>query len=161
MTLVINEHDGHSLFLQVVACIVESNEDRNNNLTEEALAAQMKALAPAVTDWSRVVLAYEALWASGTGVLATPNQVQEVLFMLRRWLRLNVGNQVAENTRIIYAGSVSATTCQELARLPDLDGFLVGGAALKPDLIHIVNAHHPRPGKLPLIKSHRPDQRWA
>ncbi|MPC49976.1 Triosephosphate isomerase B [Portunus trituberculatus] len=146
---------------KVVACVVERKEDRNDNLTEEALAAQMRTLASAVTDWSRVVLAFEALWASGTGVLATPSQVQKVLSMLRRWLRLHVGNHLAENIRIIYAGSVSAATCQELACLPDLDGFLVGSAALKPDLIHIVNARHPRPGKLPLTISHRPDQRWA
>lgn len=127
--------------------MVERTEDRLHGLTEEALAIQMEALAPAVTDWTRVVLAFEALWASGTGVLATPEQVQEVMAMLRRWLRLNVGEKVAEHTRIIYAGSVSAATCQELARLPDVDGFLVGSAALKPDLIHIVNARHPRPGK--------------
>ena len=154
-------HDGRAWSLQVVACVVERAEDRNNNLTEEALATQMKALAAAVTDWSRVVLAFEALWASGTGLLATPSQVQEVLCMLRKWLRLNVGNQVAENTRIIYAGSVSAATCQELSRLPDLDGFLVGSAALKPDLIHIVNSRHPRPGKLPLIMPYRPVQSQA
>lgn len=134
--------------VQVVACVVERTEDRLHGLTEEALATQMEALASAVTDWSRVVLAFKALWASGTGVLATPGQVQEVLALLRRWLRLNVGVKVAENTRIIYSGSVSAANCQELARLPDVDGFLVGSAALKPDLIHIVNAHHPRPARL-------------
>lgn len=127
--------------------MVERAEDRIYGLTEEALAIQMEALAPAITDWSRVVLAFEALWASGTGVLATPGQVQEVLAMLRQWLRLNVGDKVAENTRIIYAGSVSAATCQALARLPDVDGFLVGSAALKPELINIVNARNPRPGK--------------
>lgn len=144
--------------MQVVACVIERAEDRLDGLTEEALARQMEALAPAVTDWSRVVLAFEALWASGTGVLATPGQVQAVLAMLRRWLRLNVGAKVADSTRIIYAGSVSAGTCQELARLPDVDGFLVGSAALKPDLISIVNAHRPRPVKLimPHTGSYRP-----
>lgn len=142
--------------MQVVACVVERAEDRLHGLTEEALATQMAALAPAVTDWSRVVLAFEALWASGTGVLATPGQVQEVLALLRRWLRLNVGDKAADTTRIIYAGSVSAATCQELARLPDVDGFLVGSAALKPDLVRIVNARHPRPGNARFTAPPRP-----
>ncbi|KAG0723939.1 Triosephosphate isomerase B [Chionoecetes opilio] len=146
---------------KVVACVVERAEDRESQLTEAALARQMQALAPAVTDWSRVVLAFEALWASGTGVLATPSQVQEVLYMLREWLRLNVGSHVAETTRIIYAGSVSAATCQELASLDDLDGFLVGSAALKPDLVSIVNARHPRPSKLFVVIPARPVYRKA
>lgn len=128
--------------------MVESAEDRLDGLTEKALFTQMEALASAVTDWSRVVLAFEALWASETGELATPRQVQEVLALLRQWLRVNVGVKVAENTRIIYSGSVSAATCHELARLPDVDGFLVGSAALKPDIIHIVNAQHQRPARL-------------
>ncbi|XP_053650254.2 triosephosphate isomerase-like [Cherax quadricarinatus] len=126
--------------MKVVACVVETAEDRKTGNTRETLFTQMNALAAAITDWSRVVLAFEALWASGTGVLATPGQVQEVLAELRQWLKDNVSNSVANNTRIIYAGSVSSANCQELARLRDLDGFLVGSAALKPDIVDIINA---------------------
>ncbi|XP_042225097.1 uncharacterized protein LOC121868499 [Homarus americanus] len=128
------------IYSQVVACVVETQKDKQTGCTEETLFAQLKALAAAITDWSRVVLAFEALWASGTGVLATPAEVQEVLAKLRQWLRQNVSNTVANTTRIIYAGSVSSTNCQELATLKDLDGFLVGSAALKPDIVHIINA---------------------
>lgn len=127
-------------WLQVVACVCERLEDRESNHTEEVLFAQMKALAAGISDWSSVVIAFEALWASGTGILATPAQVQEVLAKLRHWLHHNVSQQVANTTRIIYAGSVSSSNCQELARLKDLDGFLVGSAALKPDFIDIINA---------------------
>ncbi|XP_071547227.1 triosephosphate isomerase-like [Panulirus ornatus] len=126
--------------MKVVACVCENLEDRQAQRTEEVLFAQMKALAGSISDWSRVVVAFEALWASGTGVLATPAEVQEVLSKLRLWLRENVSQQVANTTRIIYAGSVSSANCQELARLLDLDGFLVGSAALKQDIVDIINA---------------------
>ncbi|XP_066950538.1 triosephosphate isomerase-like [Macrobrachium rosenbergii] len=126
--------------IKVIACVCETQEDRQQNLTEEVLQSQMASLASAITDWSRVVLAFEALWASNTGVLATPAQVQEVLSMMRRWLRDNVSDKVANSTRILYAGSVSSSNCQHLAMLPDLDGFLVGSAALKSDIVDIINS---------------------
>ncbi|XP_064102576.1 triosephosphate isomerase-like [Macrobrachium nipponense] len=126
--------------IKVIACVCETQEDREQNLTEEVLQSQMASLASAITDWSRVVLAFEALWASNTGVLATPAQVQEVLAMMRRWLRENVSDKVANSTRILYAGSVSSSNCQHLALLPDLDGFLVGSAALKCDIVDIINS---------------------
>lgn len=126
--------------IKVIACVCETLEDREMNLTEEVLMSQMASLASSISDWFRVVIAFEALWASNTGVLATPAQVQEVLAMLRRWLRENVSDQVANKTRILYAGSVSSSNCQHLAKLPDLDGFLVGSAALKADIVDIINA---------------------
>ncbi|XP_042212897.1 triosephosphate isomerase-like [Homarus americanus] len=126
--------------MKVVACVCERKEDRDSNRTEEVLFRQMETLAASISDWSRVVVAFEALWASGTGILATPAQVQEVLAKLRYWLRHNVSQEVANATRIIYAGSVSSGNCQELAKLKDLDGFLVGSAALKPDIVDIINS---------------------
>ncbi|KAG7167229.1 Triosephosphate isomerase B-like 2 [Homarus americanus] len=148
--------------MKVVACVVETQKDKQTGCTEETLFAQLKALAAAITDWSRVVLAFEALWASGTGVLATPAEVQEVLAKLRQWLRQNVSNTVANTTRIIYAGSVSSTNCQELATLKDLDGFLVGSAALKPDIVHIINARTTHVSRLAsYFNSLRTDDRSA
>lgn len=67
-------------------------------------------------------------------------QAQDVHAKLRQWLRDNVSPQVAESTRIIYGGSVSAGNCKELAKTGDIDGFLVGGASLKPDFVQIINA---------------------
>ncbi|TOF72307.1 triose-phosphate isomerase, partial [Vibrio parahaemolyticus] len=67
----------------------------------------MKALVPNISDWSRVVIAYEPVWAIGTGKTATPEQAQEVHAKLRQWLRENVNAEVADSTRIIYGGSVT------------------------------------------------------
>ncbi len=91
-------------------------------------------------DWSKVVLAYEPVWAIGTGVTASPAQAQEVHAQLRQWLSENVSPDVANTTRIIYGGSVTAGNAKELSQEKDVDGFLVGGASLKPDFVHIINA---------------------
>ncbi|KAL5991921.1 hypothetical protein ACLOJK_012833 [Asimina triloba] len=91
-------------------------------------------------DWANVVLAYEPVWAIGTGKVATPAQAQEVHFELRKWLKDNVSAEVAEKTRIIYGGSVNGGNCKELAAQPDVDGFLVGGASLKPEFVDIIKA---------------------
>ena len=101
---------------------------------------QLKAIADKVTDWSKVVLAYEPVWAIGTGKTATPAQAQEVHAALRKWLAENVSAEVSESLRILYGGSVSAANCKELGACPDIDGFLVGGASLKPDFVQIINA---------------------
>jgi triosephosphate isomerase len=95
--------------------------------------------------WANVVIAYEPIWAIGTGKVATPEQAQEVHYNLRKWLDQNVSPQVAQNTRIIYGGSVTAANCKEIGSQPDVDGFLVGGASLKEEFITILNArnyHH-------------------
>lgn len=93
-----------------------------------------------VKDWSKVVLAYEPVWAIGTGKTASPQQAQEVHEQLRNWLSENISPEVAASTRIIYGGSVTAANAKELASQKDVDGFLVGGASLKPEFVQIVNA---------------------
>ena len=88
------------------------------------------------------MLAYEPVWAIGTGKTATPEQAQAVHHALRMWLRDNVSPEVAEGLRIVYGGSVTAANCRDLAaNCPDVDGSLVGGASLKPDFVKIVNAN--------------------
>lgn len=126
--------------LQVIPCIGEKLEEREAGKTEEVVYRQMKAIIGNVTDWSRVVIAYEPVWAIGTGKTATPEQAQEVHDKLRKWLSANVSADVANSVRIIYGGSVSAGNCKDLGTKPDIDGFLVGGASLKPDFITIVKA---------------------
>jgi len=86
------------------------------------------------------VIAYEPVWAIGTGQVATPQQAQEAHHGLREWLAKNVSKDVAQNTRIIYGGSVNGKNSKELAALPDVDGFLVGGASLKPEFVDIINS---------------------
>ncbi|KAH9243912.1 hypothetical protein K456DRAFT_252103 [Colletotrichum gloeosporioides 23] len=87
-----------------------------------------------------VVVAYEPIWAIGTGKVATTEQAQEVHAAIRAWLAKNVSDKVAEETRILYGGSVNEKNCKDLAKEKDIDGFLVGGASLKPGFVDIVNA---------------------
>ncbi|XP_055802460.1 triosephosphate isomerase, cytosolic [Solanum dulcamara] len=126
--------------LKVIACVGETLEQRESGSTMDVVAAQTKAIAERVKDWSKVVLAYEPVWAIGTGKVATPAQAQEVHAELRKWLQENVSTEVAASTRIIYGGSVSGANCKELGGQPDVDGFLVGGASLKPEFIDIIKA---------------------
>ncbi|WCJ38732.1 triosephosphate isomerase [Euphorbia peplus] len=126
--------------LKVIACIGETLEQRESGSTMEVVAAQTKAIAEKVSNWDNVVLAYEPVWAIGTGKVASPAQAQEVHCGLRKWLHDNVSAEVAASTRIIYGGSVNGANAKELAGQPDVDGFLVGGASLKPEFIDIIKA---------------------
>ncbi|KAJ3693679.1 hypothetical protein LUZ60_009159 [Juncus effusus] len=126
--------------LKVIACVGETLEERESGSTMDVVAAQTKAIADKVSDWTNVVIAYEPVWAIGTGKVASPAQAQEVHAALRNWLQTNVSAEVAESTRIIYGGSVNGGNCKELGGQPDVDGFLVGGASLKAEFIDIINA---------------------
>ncbi|XP_011027200.1 PREDICTED: triosephosphate isomerase, cytosolic [Populus euphratica] len=126
--------------LKVIACVGETLEQREAGSTTEVVAAQTKAIAARVSNWADVVLAYEPVWAIGTGKVASPAQAQEVHFELRKWLHANTSPEVAATTRIIYGGSVNGANCKELAAKPDVDGFLVGGASLKPEFIDIIKS---------------------
>jgi triosephosphate isomerase len=100
-----------------------------------------------------VVIAYEPVWAIGTGKVASVEQAQEAHVDIRNWLSKTVSQSVADATRIIYGGSVSGKNCAELgtffywvqcwwvAKANDIDGFLVGGASLKPEFIDICKAN--------------------
>uniref|UniRef100_A0A7N0U580 Triose-phosphate isomerase n=1 Tax=Kalanchoe fedtschenkoi TaxID=63787 RepID=A0A7N0U580_KALFE len=129
-----------SVGLKVIACVGETLEQRESGSTAAVVAAQTKAIAEKVSSWENIVLAYEPVWAIGTGKVASPEQAQEVHFELRKWLQENCGADVAASTRIIYGGSVSGANCQVLGTQPDVDGFLVGGASLKPEFIDIIKA---------------------
>lgn len=126
--------------LKVIACVGETLEQRESGSTVEVVAAQTKAIAEKVSNWDNVVIAYEPVWAIGTGKVASPAQAQEVHFELRKWLQANISPEVAASTRIIYGGSVNGANSKELAGQPDLDGFLVGGASLKPEFIDILKS---------------------
>lgn len=127
--------------LSVIACIGELLEEREAGKTMEVNERQLAAIAAKVSDWSKVVIAYEPVWAIGTGKVATPEQAQEVHAALRAWLADKVGADVASSTRIIYGGSVKPANANDLATQVDIDGFLVGGASLKPDFISIIDSY--------------------
>ncbi|XP_074334223.1 triosephosphate isomerase, chloroplastic-like [Apium graveolens] len=125
----------------VIACIGELLQEREEGKTFDVCFRQLKAFADAVPSWDNVVIAYEPVWAIGTGKVASPQQAQEVHKVVRDWLNTNVSADVASKTRIIYGGSVNGGNCAELAKEEDIDGFLVGGASLKgPEFATIINS---------------------
>ncbi|XP_059434087.1 triosephosphate isomerase, chloroplastic [Corylus avellana] len=127
--------------LGVIACIGEKLEEREAGKTFDVCFQQLKAFADAVPSWENVVIAYEPVWAIGTGKVASPAQAQEVHAAVRDWLKKNISAEVASKTRIIYGGSVNGGNSAELAKQEDIDGFLVGGASLKgPEFATIINS---------------------
>jgi len=126
----------------VILCCGESLEEREAGTTVDVVTRQLEAVNKAIEkkDWENIVIAYEPIWAIGTGKVATTQQAQEVHSSIREWLAKSVSQEAAENTRIIYGGSVSEKNCRDLAKQPDIDGFLVGGASLKPAFVDIINA---------------------
>ncbi|KAL3147535.1 hypothetical protein ABBQ38_014589 [Trebouxia sp. C0009 RCD-2024] len=120
--------------LKVILCVGETLDQRESNQTFDVISKQVQPVASKVKDWSNIVVAYEPVWAIGTG------KAQEVHQQLRDWLKDNVSPEVSQSTRIIYGGSVSAKNSDELATQPDVDGFLVGGASLKPEFADVVKS---------------------
>eukprot|EP00566_Odontella_aurita_P035957 CAMPEP_0113572832 /NCGR_PEP_ID=MMETSP0015_2-20120614/26298_1 /TAXON_ID=2838 /ORGANISM="Odontella" /LENGTH=526 /DNA_ID=CAMNT_0000475877 /DNA_START=120 /DNA_END=1696 /DNA_ORIENTATION=+ /assembly_acc=CAM_ASM_000160 len=127
--------------LKVIACCGEPLEAREAGTTNEFVFPQIKAYADVFTkeDWANVVIAYEPIWAIGTGLTATPEQAQDTHADIRQYLGEIAGADVAANTRILYGGSASGATAPGLSAKEDIDGFLVGGASLKPEFADIVN----------------------
>ncbi|WFD40970.1 triose-phosphate isomerase [Malassezia japonica] len=126
--------------LKVILCVGESLAQREAGDSVKVVIGQLEAAAKSINDWNNVVIAYEPVWAIGTGKVATAEQAQEVHKAIREWLGKAVGSSAADSVRVIYGGSVAAKNCKELASQPDIDGFLVGGASLKPEFVDIVNA---------------------
>lgn len=127
--------------MSVMACIGEQLADREAGTTMDVCSEQLEGIKAALTegDWKKVVIAYEPVWAIGTGVTATPSQAQETHAQIRQWLATNISQNVADETRIIYGGSANAKNCDELYSMEDINGFLVGGASLKAEFVNIIN----------------------
>jgi len=127
--------------LEPILCVGESEEARDAGETEEVLERQLQADLSGIEagQVENVVIAYEPIWAIGTGRTATPDQAQEVCAFIRDVLRARGG--AADRVRILYGGSVKPGNAAELLALPDVDGALVGGASLDPeDFAAIVEA---------------------
>merc|ERR1711974_24179 len=118
----------------------EQLSERQAGTTVDVCARQLKAVIPHVTDWSKFSIAYEPVWAIGTGVVASPMQAQDTQYQVRTIVRDLCGDAVAGAVRILYGGSVSAKNCADLGAMPDIDGFLVGGASCKPEFTTIIGA---------------------
>jgi triosephosphate isomerase len=119
--------------LEPILCVGESDEAREAGQTEEVLERQLQADLAEVSDEdvAKVVVAYEPIWAIGTGKVATPEQAQEACAFIRDVLRAR--GAAADDVRVLYGGSVKPGNAEELLALPDVDGALVGGAALDAD----------------------------
>jgi len=128
--------------LSVILCVGETLEEREAGKTAVIVEEQLKEVVDQLkeADWASIVIAYEPVWAIGTGKVATSQQAQDTHADIRSYLSKAISANVAKSTRIIYGGSVNAKNCRELAQQPDIDGFLVGGASLKPEFVDIVNA---------------------
>lgn len=131
--------------LKVILCIGETLEQREAGQTNDVIKTQLDAVKSSVASWANLVIAYEPVWAIGTGKTATPAIAQDAHAYVRSWLSENVSAEVAAATRIQYGGSANAGNCADLISQQDIDGFLVGGASLKPEfgtIVKTVSEHH-------------------
>jgi triosephosphate isomerase len=118
--------------LWAIACVGETEAEREAGETEAVLERQVRAIAEAVDEPEGLVLAYEPVWAIGTGRTATPEQAQQAHAFIRKVLATLSKPAVAKKVRIQYGGSVKPGNTAELMTQPDIDGALVGGASLEP-----------------------------
>jgi triosephosphate isomerase len=129
--------------LSCILCVGETIEQRRANRTDEVNEARaraaLKGLTP--TQLERLTVAYEPVWAIGTGMTATPADAQDAHAKIRRVLHAVVGESLSQSIRILYGGSVKPSNAAELFSQPDIDGGLIGGASLKAsDFLAIVRA---------------------
>ena len=121
--------------LTVIVCVGESLAQREQGVTEELVRMQTKIALGGVSaeEMARVIIAYEPVWAIGTGRTATPEQAEEVCAAIRATVSDMFGAEVAESLRVLYGGSMNEGNAALLLAEPDIDGGLIGGAALKAD----------------------------
>jgi len=124
--------------MSALVCVGETRAEREQGQTEAVLLRQLRALIgdrklASFFDGAQVALAYEPVWAIGTGLTATPAQAEEAHRVLRSELEALLGSEAAEKTAILYGGSVTPANSEELLSLPSIDGALVGGASLKAE----------------------------
>jgi triosephosphate isomerase len=121
--------------LEVIFCFGEKLEERktDNHLLEVGSQLRNSILHIAAEDWSKVILAYEPVWAIGTGETASPEQAQEMHAFIRNVIAKKYTQEIADNLSILYGGSVKPANAKEIFSKPDVDGGLIGGASLKAE----------------------------
>ena len=126
-----------------IFCIGEKLEEREAGKQFEVVENQLKntILSLSVDDVKKLVIAYEPVWAIGTGKTATPDQAQEIHAHIRKLLADKFGTDIANEVPVLYGGSVKPGNAKELFAQPDIDGGLIGGASLKAnDFVDIINS---------------------
>ncbi len=121
-----------------IVCVGESLEERETGKTEAVLSVQIKEGLKGLDDVSKIVIAYEPVWAIGTGKTATAEQANETIGFIRKTLAETFCPKCAEKVRIQYGGSMNAKNCKELMAMPEIDGGLIGGASLKAEDFSII-----------------------
>jgi len=142
-------HEGNSILarkvdevlkkgMRPVFCFGEVLEERNAGIQNQVVETQLKegVFHLAAADFGRIILAYEPVWAIGTGVVATPDQAQEMHHFVRSLVAARYGSEVADETTILYGGSCKSSNAAELFSKPDVDGGLIGGASLDAAEFH-------------------------
>jgi len=119
--------------LKPIFCVGESLEENEAGRTEEVLTRQCMASCDRLYFFGGIVIAYEPVWAIGTGKSATSEQANKTIGFIRQLIRHRHSGEIADNVRILYGGSVTAANIAELMKMPEIDGALVGGASLKHD----------------------------
>jgi triosephosphate isomerase (TIM) len=129
-----------------IVCVGETLAENEAGKTKEIVTRQLRGGLEGfvITDPAKLVIAYEPVWAIGTGRAATAQDAQNVCALIRAELVSIFGKENADAIRILYGGSVTGANAAELFAMPDIDGGLVGGASMKPDFIAIVNAANDR-----------------
>ena len=128
--------------IKPVVCVGETITQREQGIHLELIRTQVKkALADVdIMHIEDVIIAYEPLWAIGTGVTATSDEAEEVCSFIRYIVAEIYGVSISQNIRILYGGSVNENNAKELFSMPNIDGALVGGASLKPTFVEVINA---------------------
>ena len=121
--------------MKVILCLGEVKDQRLSGITDEVVAMQTKLDLKDVTaeEMKNIIIAYEPVWAIGTGLTATPEQAEETCSVIRKTLAAIYGEKVAEETTIQYGGSMNEKNAAELLAKPNVDGGLIGGASLVPE----------------------------
>jgi len=123
--------------LAPILCVGETLDERRKGATLDVLVRQLSSALTGPeardVDLGPVVVAYEPVWAIGTGETASSEQAEETIGEIRGWIESSIGSESAESTAILYGGSVKPANTAELLTQPNIDGVLVGGASLKPD----------------------------
>jgi triosephosphate isomerase len=132
-------HAAQKVHLKPILCVGERLEERENGHTQEVIWRQLQSALVGLNGYGGLVIAYEPVWAIGTGRAATSEQANETIIFIRCKVAELGGKLVAETTRLLYGGSVTSANIAELMRQPEIDGALVGGASLKAmDFINLV-----------------------
>lgn len=126
--------------LKPIVCVGETLKERQEGVQKQVIENQVRSSLSSISDLSNVMIAYEPIWAIGTGKTATPEDANVAIQFIRSIVKDMYDKDIANNVIILYGGSVKASNAKALFEMPDIDGGLIGGASLDPiEFAEIVN----------------------